>query len=166
MSDNTPQPNLRFVTVAASLTFTVGLGLFLWIRSQAAPDADSFTAQYEYHKTDEFEFILEPFQSLKYMYLMDRGSPMVFSWSASGELYHDLHAVNTTVQDHEESYAQGLASQQMGSYQAAFNGMHGWFWENRGFEEITLRVKTSGFYVNATEYRGGSSNDRSPQTVF
>jgi hypothetical protein len=54
----------------------------------------------------------------------------------------------------------------MGTYEAAFNGMHGWFWENRGFETVTLRLKTSGFFVNATEYRGGGTSDRSPPPVL
>ncbi|MDO9521369.1 MAG: hypothetical protein Q7L19_14245 [Pseudohongiella sp.] len=166
MTDNTSSENTRTVAVAVSLVSAAGLGLLLWFVLPPEPESGPFTPQYEYHKTDELEFILEPFQSLEYKYLMDRGSTMVFSWRADGDLYFDMHAENTTVRDQEESYAQGVGSQQMGAYKAAFNGMHGWFWENRGFEEITLRLKTSGFYVNATEYRGGGSSDRSPSSVF
>lgn len=144
----------------------LGTGQLLGLNTLSATTADALNTQYELHKTDEVEFILEPFQSLEYKYLMDAGNSLVFSWSASGDLYFDMHAENTTVADAEESYARQVASEQMGAYQAAFNGMHGWFWENRGFEEITLRLKTAGFYVNATEYRGGGSTDRSPEAVF
>jgi len=144
----------------------LGTGRVLGLSGVSETTADALDAQLEFHKTDEVEFILEPFQSLEYKYLMDEGNGLVYSWSADGELYFDLHAENITVEDYEESYAEGDAARDMGVYQAAFNGMHGWFWENRGFETVTLRFKTSGFYVNATEFRGGGSSDRSPAPVF
>lgn len=166
MSTNSASNHHRTLTLmtAAILLAVITLIGVLVLPAESAPD--SLTSQYEVHKTDELELTLEPFQSLEYKYLMDRGSALVFSWHADGELYFDLHAENTTVADHEESYAQGSASEQMGAYQAAFNGLHGWFWENRGFDTVTLRLNTSGFYVNATEYRGGGSSDRSPPAVF
>ncbi|MEX0738767.1 MAG: hypothetical protein WD071_05455 [Pseudohongiella sp.] len=144
----------------------LGTGRLLGLSGVAETTADALNTQLEVHKTDEVEFILEPFQSLEYKYLMDQGNGLVYSWRADGELYFDLHAENITVEDYEESYAEGEAAQDMGTYEAAFNGMHGWFWENRGFDNVTLRLKTSGFYVNATEYRGGGSTDRSLTPVF
>jgi hypothetical protein len=185
VSDNTRQQNPRNLAIVISLAFVASLGLFitvilpaefgrdplgtgrlLGLTNLAGTTADALNTQFEFHKTDEVEFILEPFQSLEYKYLMDTGNALVFSWSADGELYFDLHAENTTIADDEQSYAKGLGTQQMGAYLADFNGMHGWFWENRGFEQVTLRLKTSGFYVNATELRGGGSSDRSPSAVF
>lgn len=160
---------LLFIAVILPAEFgrdPLGTGQLLGLNPLSATTADALNTQYEYHKTDDVEFILEPFQSLEYKYLMDLGNTLVFSWSATGELYFDMHAENTTVEDAEESYAQQVASEQMGAYEAAFNGMHGWFWENRGFETITLRLKTAGFYVNATEYRGGGTSDRSPAPVL
>jgi hypothetical protein len=144
----------------------LGTGRLLGLSSLSGNVADALAPQLEIHKTDEVEFILEPFQSLEYKYLMDRGHGMVFSWQADGDLYFDLHAEDMTQADYEESYAEGLASQQQGTYQAAFNGMHGWFWENRSFEEVTLRVAVAGFFVSATEYRGGGSTVRNPLPVF
>jgi len=144
----------------------LGTGRLLGLSGMTQTTADALHPQLEFHKNDEVEFLLEPFQSLEYKYLMDMGQAIVFSWSADGELYVDLHAENLTVEDAEETYLQGVISQQMGAYEAAFNGMHGWFWENRGFETVTLRLKTSGFFVNATEYRGGGTSDRSPPPVL
>lgn len=144
----------------------LGTGRMLGLSGVSETTADALQHQLAFHKTDEVEFILEPFQSLEYKYLMDQGNGLVFSWQADGELYFDMHAENITVEDYEESYAEGDADRDMGVYEAAFNGMHGWFWENRGFEDVTLRLRTSGFYVNATEYRGGGSSDRSPAPVF
>ncbi|MDP2380895.1 MAG: hypothetical protein Q8M35_10525 [Pseudohongiella sp.] len=184
-NDQNPQQNQRNLAVAISAAFVAGLAIFvaiilpaefgrdplgtgrlLGLSSMTDTTADALHTQLEFHKNDEVEFILEPFQSLEYKYLMDLGNALVFSWSADGDLYFDLHAENITVEDAEESYAQGVASQQMGAYEAAFNGMHGWFWENRGFETVTIRLKTSGFFVNATEFRGGGTSDRSPAPVL
>jgi hypothetical protein len=158
-----------FVTIILPAEFgrdPLGTGRLLGLSGMAGTTADALGTQYEYHKNDEVEFILEPFQSLEYKYLMDSGNGIVFSWTADSELYFDLHAENMTVEDYEESYAEGDAREDMGVYVAAFNGMHGWFWENRGFDTVTLRIKVSGFFVYATEYRGGGSTDRRPPPVF
>ncbi|WP_237133202.1 hypothetical protein [Pseudohongiella sp. O18] len=141
-------------------------GALLGLDTMSNTTADALHSQLEIHKSDEVEFILEPFQSLEYKYLMDLGQALVFSWEAEGELYFDMHADNITVENYDESYLQGNASSDQGMYEAAFNGMHGWFWENRGFETVTLTLKTSGFYIHATEYRGGSSMDRELQPVL
>jgi len=158
-----------FVTIILPAEFgrdPLGTGRMLGLSGVSQATADALQSQLEYHKTDEVEFILEPFQSLEYKYLMDQGNGLVYSWQADGELYYDMHAENLTVADTEESYAAGDADRSMGAYEAAFNGMHGWFWENRGFETVTLRLQAAGFYVHATEYRGGGSTDRTPEPVF
>src|SRR5690554_1098330 len=122
--------------------------------------------QFEPHRQDSVEFTLEPFQSLEYKYRMDRNSTLVFSWRASDDLYYDLHADDQTQRDQSASYAEGESSEQMGSYTAGFNELHGWFWENRSFDTVTLQLRTSGFYVNATELRLGSPVDRTPSAVL
>jgi hypothetical protein len=158
-----------FVTIILPAEFgrdPLGTGRLLGLSGLAGTTADALNTQNEFHRQDEVEFILEPFQSLEYKYLMDQGQGLVFSWNADGALYFDLHAENMTVEDYEESYAEDTVSSQTGVYTAAFNGMHGWFWENRSFETVTLQLKVSGFFVSATEYRGGGTSDRNPRTVF
>lgn len=142
------------------------IGGLLGLTGMMDTTANALHDQYEIHKSDEIEFLLEPFQSLEYKYMMDRGNALVFSWRADGELYFDMHAENFEVPDGEESYAQASSMEQMGVYEAAFNGMHGWFWENRTFQTVTLRLKTSGFYVSATEYGSRGSTDRTLAPVF
>lgn len=158
-----------FLTVVLPAEFgrdPLGTGRLLGLSGMADTTADSLNPQYEAHKAETIELILEPFQSLEYKYLMDTGNTLVFSWQADGELYFDMHAEDTTVEDYDESYAQGDAASDQGSYQAAFNGMHGWFWENRTFQTVTLTLSTAGFYVMATEFRGGGSTDRRPPPVL
>ena len=136
--ENTPDPVFRRrLATAISTAFAGALIIFLGIVMPTEFDRDplgtgallglkgmmnntaALTEQYEFHKQDEVEFILEPFQSLEYKYLMDQGSTLVFSWQADGELYFDLHAENFTVPDGEATYLQGDTTHQMGTYEAA-----------------------------------------------
>lgn len=118
-------------------------------------------AQDETHKTDFVEFILEPFQSVEYKYLMDLDAPMLFSWVADAEVYYDMHAEPAGLgEEYAESFEQGNADRQMGSYHAPFTGIHGWFWENRSGRTLSVRLYTSGFYVNGTVFQDGSSYER------
>jgi len=34
-----------------------------------------------------------------------------------------------------------------GTLEAAFDGNHGWFWRNRGKEDITVILKVKGDYI-------------------
>ena len=36
-----------------------------------------------------------------------------------------------------------------GSYVAPFTGIHGWYWENPGTEELIITLSTAGFYRDA-----------------
>jgi hypothetical protein len=33
-----------------------------------------------------------------------------------------------------------------GTFHAPFEGNHGWYWENRGDQPLTITLKTAGFY--------------------
>lgn len=113
------------------------------------------------HKTDFVEFILEPFQSVEYKYQLQAEHSMIFSWQASGDLVFDMHAdPNDLGVEFVESFEQGTASSSMGVYHAPFAGIHGWFWENRGFQEVVLRLYSAGFYDSSIVFRDGGSFER------
>ena len=128
----------------------------------ALSQAENPFAEYaEIHRVDSVEFVLGPFQSVEYKYLMDLGAPMVFSWIADGELYFDMHAEPAGLGgEFAESFEQGNADRRMGSFLAPFTGIHGWFWENRSLETITVKLHSAGFYVNSTVFRDGDSFER------
>jgi hypothetical protein len=130
------------------------LGLSALADAGAIPPLEN---QAEAHRTDFVEFYLEPFQSVEYKYQMDIDSPMVFSWVADGELVYDMHAEPAGLgAEYAESFEQGAAIEKSGSFHAPFTGIHGWFWENRKFQAVTLRVYTAGFYLNSTVFQDGS----------
>lgn len=124
-------------------------------------DENPFEEQLEIHRSDYVEFELGSFQSVEYKYLMDLDAPMVFSWVADGELYYDMHAEPAGFdEEYAESFEQGNADRRMGSFHAPFTGIHGWFWENRSLDTVTVRLYTSGFYISSTVFRDGGTYDR------
>ncbi len=113
-------------------------------------------------RSDRVRFVLAPFESVEYKYRMAADGAMVFSWSASAEVLFDLHAEPDGAEPgYAESFAQGRDNSGNGTYVAAFPGIHGWFWENRGADSVELELMTSGFYDHAIEFRDGDQSSRS-----
>lgn len=138
----------------------LGTGELLGLTALSRTDAP-IEAQADVYKTDTVEFILEPFQSVEYKYLMDLDASMVFSWVADGAVYYDMHAEPAGLgAEYAESFEQGNADRQSGSFHAPFTGIHGWFWENRSGRTLSVRLYTAGFYVNGTVFQDGSSYER------
>lgn len=138
----------------------LGTGELFGLNALSA-EVNPFEEQLEAHKTDYVEFILGPFESVEYKYLMDMEAPMLFSWVADNELYYDMHAEPAGLgEEYAESFEQGSSESRMGSFHAPFTGIHGWFWENRSLDTITVKLYSSGFYVNSTVFRDGGSYER------
>ena len=78
---------------------------------------------------------------------------MVFSWSTEAEVVFDFHSEEEGSDPQDAvSFSIGRGSEEHGTYLAPFSGIHGWFWENRGSREVTVRLKTTGFYSAATTF--------------
>lgn len=126
-----------------------------------AKGENPFEEQLVVHRQDFVEFVLEPFQSVEYKYLMDLEASMVFSWVADGEVYYDMHAEPAGLgEEYAESYEQGNADRRMGSFHAPFTGIHGWFWENRTLDTVVVKLYSAGFYVNSTVFADGGSYEK------
>ncbi len=178
--DNGNAPSIKSIVTASVVAFLVaivvlvttimpaefgadplGTGELLGLTALSRTEAP-IEAQTTPHKSDTVEFILEPFQSVEYKYLMDLEASMVFSWVADGEVYYDMHAEPAGLgEEYAESFEQGNAERKMGAFHAPFAGIHGWFWENRSGRTVTVRLYTSGFYVNGTVFQDGGSYERS-----
>ena len=138
----------------------LGTGRLLGLTALSA-DENPFESQPELHREDYVEFVLGPFESVEYKYTLDLDASMVFSWVADGEVYYDMHAEPAGLdEEYAESFEQGNADRQMGSFHAPFAGIHGWFWENRGGRTITVRLFASGFFVDSTVFRDGGDYSR------
>jgi hypothetical protein len=138
----------------------LGTGAVLGLTA-LSKDENPLEEQLEIHRTDFVEFELGAFQSVEYKYLMDLEAAMIFSWVADGELYYDMHAEPAGLdEEYAESFEQGNSDRRMGSFHAPFSGIHGWFWENRSLDTVTVRLYTSGFYVSSTVFSDGGTFDR------
>jgi len=117
--------------------------------------------QQTYHQ-DTYSRTLGPFERFEYKYRLEQGATLLFDWQASGELVYDLHAEEDgkDPQEYSPSFDQGQSDGKKGSYTAMFPGIHGWYFENRGTDEVSLELKTIGFYNRVIEFRDGFENEK------
>ncbi len=107
-------------------------------------------------RSDSIEFQLAPFESVEYKYRLDQGAALLYRWRADGELLYEMHSEpDGAAPGYAESFAKSRAESDQGNYRAPFGGIHGWFWQNRGQQDIILKLETSGFYPWAVEMRDG-----------
>lgn len=126
----------------------LGTGRLLGLLSlgQAQPIA---TEAGEY-RIDSDELTLYPAEWVEYFYRLDEGSSMVFSWDATGPVTYNFHAApDGAPPGYAESFDAQESEQGHGTYTAPFTGIHGWYWQNVGTEEIALTLSTAGFYTSA-----------------
>jgi hypothetical protein len=116
------------------------------------------TAEEDEYRTDAVELTLRPEEWVEYTYRMQEGAAMLYSWRATEPLPYNLHSAPDGA---PAGYAESFDAQENdtahGSYIAPFTGIHGWYWENTGTEEITITLHTAGFYTNAHEGRARAS---------
>ena len=104
------------------------------------------------------DFTIAPRDSVEYKYRLDKGKALLYSWKATGPVNYELHAEpDGAPRGYAQSYEKGRGSSQAsGTLTAPFSGIHGWFWENTGDQEITVTLTTAGFYNMSHEFRRGA----------
>ena len=137
-----------------------GAGELMGIKGMAGYSVAALSKQSGIYHRDSVTFPLAPFESVEYKYALEQGQSMVFTWqgmSASNdpqtELIFDMHSEEKGT-DPEDSvtFDIGRAGSAHGSFVAPFDGIHGWYWENRTGEDIVVKLVTTGFYSKATTY--------------
>jgi len=104
-------------------------------------------------KTDVYEVVLPAREGIEYKYHLEKGAAMFYAWTAAAPVIYDFHGERSgLVSDggpSSESYDKGTRERASGSFSAPFGGIHGWYWENTGTSQVTVRLTTSGFYNSA-----------------
>lgn len=110
------------------------------------PPADAPTVATE-TRTDEMSVTLRPGEGAEIKLSMIAGARAQFEWTVSGGVVnYDLHGDGG---GNSTSYLQGRAAPgHRGELEAAFDGNHGWFWRNRGANDVTVTLRTSGEYAS------------------
>jgi len=123
-----------------------------------------YTAQPKIYKMDSEDMSLRPGQGVEIKYHMQKGAGMVYSWKATGKLAFEFHGEpdQKPNPDYFESYElddKVGKVESYGSFTAPTTGIHGWFWENKGKQEVIFHVTTAGFYDSAKMLADGDSED-------
>ena len=99
---------------------------------------------------------LAPTQGREIKLTMKKGARVNFSWSTDrGVVNYDAHGDPPNPPRgfyHGYGKGQGKASD-AGVLVAAFDGIHGWFWRNRGREPLTVTLRVEGEYEDLKEIK-------------
>ena len=106
-------------------------------------------------RTDTVRIALNPGQGREIKLTMREGARVNFAWSTDrGVVNYDTHADSKDPPRDYHGYEKGQrVPSQEGVLVAAFDGMHGWFWRNRGAEPLILTLRTTGVYSEITEVK-------------
>jgi len=111
--------------------------------------------------TDRWERELAPYEAVEFKYTMEEGQPLIFSWRASAPLNYDMHSHPFEGgEELTESFGVGDAQAMQGLYVAPFSGIHGWYWQNRTLDNVTLTLETTGGFTHSTIFDGPVPTER------
>ncbi len=150
---------VTFVLPAEYDVDPLGVGELLGVKGMSGYSVQALSTEAAGYSEDSVEFPLAPFESIEYKYHLKTGQALVFSWTAEAEVVYDLHGHSKlTYADAAEeeadsvSFALGRAASQHGTYVAPYDGLHGWFWENRTQQDVVVKLQTQGFYEASTTF--------------
>ena len=109
------------------------------------------------HQQETIEVEVEPRGWMEYKYRLEKGEALLYSWTATSPLHYELHGEpDGAPRGYAETFETRDATDQVfGTFTAPFSGIHGWYWENRGDQAVTIALTTSGFYSMSHEFRDG-----------
>ena len=105
---------------------------------------------------DAVQFVLAAYESVEYKYSMQQHETLVYRWEATAPIAFDFHGEpNDGPEGFAERYAAGTDSAAAGTFTAPFHGIHGWYFENRTFSDVTVTLDSAGFYSDSLTFRDG-----------
>jgi hypothetical protein len=112
-------------------------------------------------KSDHWEFELLPYEGIEMKYRLAQGQPMIFAWQTNGVVNYDMHSVpDPGDPEATESFSIADAKAQTALYVAPFTGIHGWYWQNRSLENVTLTIDSAGGYNGAVIFDPAGEHPR------
>lgn len=86
----------------------------------------------------------------EYKVTLEQGQTMVYSWKASVPILFEFHG-HTTPSDGSPAevmdYSKGTADASNGALTAPLTGIHGWYFANPTFEDVTVELTMAGYYT-------------------
>ncbi len=117
--------------------------------AEVAPEPVIAEPEYVF-RTDEMSLTLQPKQGTEIKAVMRAGDQLAYAWTAdSGELLFDFHGEpKGAAPEVFTSYEKGTQSAAKGTFEAPFEGIHGWYWKNNSSQPIDVHLKTTGIYAD------------------
>jgi hypothetical protein len=102
------------------------------------------------YRSDEMTLTLAPGEGAEVKALIRKGGQFVFNWSTTdgAPVKADMHGEPENAKPNEFTtyWKEPQQSKGQGSFTAGFDGIHGWFWRNKGTQPVTIKVQVSGFH--------------------
>lgn len=112
-------------------------------------DAAAFSASQGELRTDTLSVTLEPGKGAEVKSALKAGEGLVFRWTANADVAVDMHGEAEGAKGTWTSYAVESAQREAaGTFVAAFDGSHGWYWQNRGTTPVTVEIVVTGFQTS------------------
>jgi len=133
-----------------------GLGEAMGIKGMSGYQVGALTTQSGGVYRDQSSFWLAPFESVEFKYTLAEGQSMVFDWraksSAAADVIYEMHSEVDADPEQSVTFELSRGESQRGTFVAPFDGVHGWYWENRGLEEVEIVLDATGFFTHGTTY--------------
>jgi hypothetical protein len=133
-----------------------GLGEAMGIKGMSGYQVGALTTQTGGVHQDQSSFWLAPFESVEFKYTMAEGQSMVFDWrakaTATADVIYEMHSEVDADPEQSVTFELSRGESQRGTFVAPFDGVHGWYWENRGTEEVEIVLEATGFFTHGTTY--------------
>src|ERR1041384_2518320 len=124
---------------------------------KAAGASAILVAQEKPFQQESVDFKLKPPEGMEYKHRLEKGEALLYSWNATGPVDYELHAEpDGAPAGYAQSYEKKNASTgASGTLTAPVPGIHRWYWENKNENEVTVTLKTAGYYNLSHEFRNG-----------
>jgi hypothetical protein len=119
-------------------------------------------AQEKPYQQETVDFTIAPGEGMEYKYRLDKGESLLYSWKSTAPVDYELHAEpDGAPRGYAQSYEKvPQRSGASGTLTAPFPGIHGWYWENKTGQEVTVTLSASGFYNMSHEFRAGGVKNK------
>jgi hypothetical protein len=100
-------------------------------------------------RTDNVEIVIPPNKGLEYKLYMDKYAHVEYEWQTDGEvLYFDFHGEpEGDTSGYYESFSITTSDNMKGSLTTPFKGLHGWYWQNKTQQPVTVSLSMKGYYT-------------------
>jgi hypothetical protein len=100
-------------------------------------------------RNDTVTIVLGPEDDNEYKFHLLANQTMLYAWTATGPVNFDFHGEPERPSRPGEfaSYEARQALNASGSFQAPFDGTHGWYFQNVGTQPVSITLHTWGYYT-------------------